>query len=95
LSATDRAAVESAIEDLKKANAGTDIAAINAAMDALTKAQHTAAESLYKQAQATGAGGGTGTGPGGGGSAPGGQASSEGAKGQQGDVIDAEVVDEK
>ena len=51
LSASDRAAVESAIEELKKASAGTDVAAINAAMEALTKAQHTAAESLYKNAQ--------------------------------------------
>ena len=57
LSATDRAAVESAIEELKKATAGTDVAAINQAMDALTKAQHAAAESLYKQTQSAGAGG--------------------------------------
>jgi molecular chaperone DnaK len=91
LSAVDRAAVESAIEDLKKANAGTDVAAISAAMDALTKAQHTAAESLYRQAQASGGkdGGGDQGGPaaGGGASQPSGE--------KQGDVIDAEVVDEK
>jgi molecular chaperone DnaK len=93
LSATDRAAVESAIEDLKKANAGTDVAAINAAMDALTKAQHTAAESLYKQAQASGGGSGGGTGQGGGPSAGGGASQPSGEK--QGEVIDAEVVDEK
>ena len=54
LTASDRAAVESAIEELKKANAGTDVAAINSAMEALNKAQHAAAESLYKQAQAGG-----------------------------------------
>jgi molecular chaperone DnaK len=93
ISATDRAAVESAIEGLKKANAGTDVAAINAAMDALTKAQHTAAESLYKQAQSSGAGGGGGTGQGGGPSAGGGASQPSGEK--QGEVIDAEVVDEK
>ena len=61
LSSTDRAAVESAIEELKKASAGTDVAAINAAMEALNKAQHAAAENLYKNAQAPGwrrAGGG-------------------------------------
>ncbi len=51
LSASDRAAVESAIEELKKASAGTDVAAINAAMEALNKAQHAAAETLYKNAQ--------------------------------------------
>ena len=87
LSATDRAAVESAIEELKKASAGTDVAAINAAMEALTKAQHAAAESLYKQAQAPGGGARAGRRGEGGGQ----QASSE----KQGDVIDAEVVDEK
>jgi molecular chaperone DnaK len=88
LGATDRAAVESAIEELKKANAGTDVAAINQAMDALTKAQHAAAETLYKQSQSAGAAGQQG-----GGSAPDGgeQASTE----KQGEVIDAEVVDEK
>ena len=89
LSSGDRTAVESAIEDLKKANAGTDVAAINAAMEGLNKAQHAAAESLYKNAQSSGAG----TDPGAG--APGGQASSEAAGEKQGDVIDAEVVDEK
>jgi molecular chaperone DnaK len=86
LSATDRAAVESAIEELKKASAGTDVAAINQAMDALTKAQHAAAESLYKQTQAAGGqSGGEAPPPGGG------QTSAE----KEGEVIDAEVVDEK
>jgi molecular chaperone DnaK len=85
LSSSDRAAVESAIEDLKKASAGTDVAAINAAMDALNKAQHAAAESLYKSAQASG--GGTGPSPEGEASQPSGE--------KQGDVIDAEVVDDK
>ena len=56
LTASDRTAVESAIEELKKASAGTDAAAINAAMEALNKAQHAAAESLYKQAQSGGGG---------------------------------------
>jgi molecular chaperone DnaK len=90
LSSTDRAAVESAIEELKKASAGTDVAAINAAMEALNKAQHAAAENLYKNAQAASGGGEQG-----GGAPGGGQASSEGPGEKQGDVIDAEVVDEK
>src|SRR6188474_24860 len=51
LSASDRSSVESAIEEAKKANAGTDVSAISAAMEALNKAQHAAAENLYKQAQ--------------------------------------------
>jgi molecular chaperone DnaK len=90
LAASDRAAVESALEDLKKASAGTDVAAINAAMESLNKAQHAAAESLYKNAQSSG---GAGTDQGGG--TPGEQANSEAAGEKQGDVIDAEVVDEK
>jgi molecular chaperone DnaK len=90
LSASDRSAVESAIEELKKASAGTDVAAINAAMEALNKAQHAAAESLYKNAQA-GSGGGAGADQGGGAA---GQSTSE-AGGKDGDVIDAEVVDDK
>ena len=90
LSGSDRAAVETAIEELKKASAGTDIAAINTAMEGLNKAQHTAAESLYKASQAgsaAGAGGDQGT-------AAGGRPSSD-AGNKEGDVIDAEVVDDK
>jgi molecular chaperone DnaK len=90
LSGSDRAAVESAIEELKKASAGTDVAAISAAMEALNKAQHAAAESLYKTAQAAGGGSEQG-----GGASGGSQPSSEAAGDKQGDVIDAEVVDEK
>ncbi|HET9469029.1 MAG TPA: molecular chaperone DnaK, partial [Vicinamibacterales bacterium] len=90
LSGSDKAAVETAIEDLKKASAGTDVAAITSAMEALNKAQHAAAESLYKQAQSGGGGGERA-----GGAPGGGQASSEAAGEKQGDVIDAEVVDDK
>jgi molecular chaperone DnaK len=91
LSPSDRSAIESAIEELKKASAGTDIAAINQAMDTLTKAQHQAAESLYKQAQAGGAAAGQAGGASG---APGG-AAGQSAGEKPGDVIDAEVVDDK
>jgi len=87
LSGSDRAAVESAIEDLKKASAGTDVAALAQAMDALTKVQHAAAENLYKNAQA---GGGD---QGGGNQADGAASQTSGDK--QDDVIDAEVVDDK
>src|SRR5437870_2372025 len=51
LGAADKQAIEYAMDALKKANAGTDVAAINKAMDQLTEAQHRAAESLYKQTQ--------------------------------------------
>jgi molecular chaperone DnaK len=91
LSAGEKQAIEEAMEAVKKANEGTDAAAIQKALDQLTTAQHKAAESLYKQGGAAGgasgpdAAGGAGAASGGAGSA-----SSE----PKGDVIDAEVVDE-
>jgi molecular chaperone DnaK len=90
LSAAEKQAIEEAMEAVKKANEGTDAAAIQKALDQLTTAQHKAAESLYKQGAA--AGGAAGPDAAGAGAAPGGagSASSE----PQGDVIDAEVVDE-
>ena len=89
LSPSDREAIESAIEQAKKANAGTDVAAITAAMEALNKVQHAAAENLYKQAQTAGGGGGS-AGP-----ASEESKASQSAGEKQGDVIDAEVVDDK
>ena len=94
LSATDRQAIETAIEAARKANEGTDASAIQRALDQLTSAQHKAAESLYRQ-QAAGSAAGS---PGGAGSA-GAEPSGTGASGAKpgsssGDVIDAEVVDE-
>jgi hypothetical protein len=62
-------------------------------MDALNTAQHKAAEAMYRAANAGGgpAGGATGGQPGGGaGTGPSGAAG-----GGQGDVIDAEVVEEE
>jgi len=99
LAASDKAAVETAIEQLKSAISSNDTAAMNRALEQLTQAQHRAAEALYKNAGAT-----AGAGPGG----PGGPGGSEGSAGSagsagsgaagsqaQGDVIDAEVVDEE
>jgi|KBSMisStaDraftv2_1062788.scaffolds.fasta_scaffold01505_7 molecular chaperone DnaK len=88
LSAADKQAIEAAMEAVKKANEGTDAAAVQQALDQLTAAQHKAAESLYKQ-QAPG--GGAGPESSAGGHAPGGSA--PGSR-PEGDVIDAEVVDE-
>jgi molecular chaperone DnaK len=81
----ERQAVESAIEELKKAIEQNDAEAMKSGMQKLTTAQHKVAEALYRQAQTTGAAQGT---PGGGGGA-------EAADGKPGDVIDAEVVDEE
>jgi molecular chaperone DnaK len=90
LGASDKHAIEQAIEAVKQASAGSDAAAITRALDQLTQAQHKAAESLYKQQSA---GPSSGSGPGdAGGAASGGGASGSAKAG--GDVIDAEVVDE-
>src|SRR5215467_2101204 len=94
LGSADKAAIESAIEAVKKAIEGTDAAEIQRALDQLTSAQHKAAESLYRQ-QAPGGGGAGPTGGGDAGGAGGGAAGGSTAGGQStGDVIDAEVVDE-
>ena len=89
----DKRAIEEAMEAVKKANEGTDAAAIQKALDQLTAAQHKAAEALYKQGGAAGAPGGGPGGPGDAAGAGGAGASAESGA-AKGDVIDAEVVDE-
>ena len=91
LAASDKAAVEAAIESLKTAMSNNDTAAMNKAMEQLTQAQHKAAEALYKQAGAGGQGGA----PGGEGSGAGTSEGPAGGSGPQGDVIDAEVVEDE
>jgi molecular chaperone DnaK len=95
LPASDKAAIENAVEGLKSAMSSNDPAAIERAMDLLTQMQHKAAESIYRN---TGAGAGQpgpdgSTGP----EAAAGSPGTGGATGPQGqgDVIDAEVVDDK
>src|SRR5262249_27226419 len=61
LGASDRQAIESAIENLKKAIEGQDAKAIERGLEALTAAQHKAAESLYRQTQGAGAGASSGS----------------------------------
>ena len=95
LSSTDKAAVETAIEQLKSAISSNDSAAMNRAMEQLTQAQHRAAEALYKNAgAAAGSPGSAGSQD----SEGAGSAKAQGAQASeaaQGDVIDAEVVDEE
>jgi molecular chaperone DnaK len=86
LSASDKQAIEAAIEAVKKAGESNDAAAIQRALDQLTSAQHKAAESLYRQTQPGGAPGGGEAGASG--------ADPTGEAGPKSDVIDAEVVDE-
>src|SRR3954466_95936 len=93
LAATDKAPIESAIEDLKKAIEKNDTAEMKRGMEALNTAQHRAAEAMYKNASTAGPGAG----------GPGGQSTGAGPTGAHtsdrasanGDVIDAEVVEEE
>ena len=85
LAASDTQPVEAAIAELKKAIDGGDTTAIKQAMDGLNTAQHKAAETLYKEAQA-GRGTGTAQPP---------PASETSGNGEGGEVIDAEVVEEE
>jgi molecular chaperone DnaK len=88
IGAADRAAIESAMEAVKKAAEGSDTAALERALEQLTSAQHKAAEAMYRQQAQPGGGPDAG--------APGGGASggAGGSAPPKGDVIDAEVVDE-
>jgi molecular chaperone DnaK len=90
ITGADRSAIESAIAELKKAIESNDAAAMNRTMDALTAAQHKAAEALYRQQQQGGPPPGAGADAG-----SGGQAGESQAHGSSGEVIDAEVVDEE
>ena len=88
LPASDKAAVESAITELKNAVSSNDTAAMNRAMEQLTQVQHKAAEALYKQTGTTAS-----AGPESGGAGAGADAAASGAA--PGDVIDAEVVEDE
>jgi len=94
--ASDKTAVQNAVEGLKKAIADNDVEGMSRAMDLLTQMQHKAAESLYKNAGPQGPGGADGSA---GAGSPGAEGSAgaqgSGSQGAQGDVIDAEVVDDK
>jgi molecular chaperone DnaK len=88
--AGDKQAIEAAIADLRKAIDANDAAGMARTMEALTAAQHRAAEAMYRQAGPQGPGeaaGAEGQEP------PGAGASAAGGDG--GDVIDAEVVEEE
>jgi molecular chaperone DnaK len=87
--AADVSRIESSVAALKKALEGDDEAAIRSGMENLQKASHAMAEALYKQPQSGPSAGG----PGGEQAAPGGSAGT-GGRGANGDVIDAEVVDD-
>ena len=87
LPSSDREPIENAIADVKKALESGDNAALTQAMEGLTSAQHKAAEAMYKQASETPPPAEPGPG------ASGGDAAAAGAS--EGEVIDAEVVEDK
>jgi molecular chaperone DnaK len=88
----DRAQIESAIEELKKAIEKGDVVEMKRSMETLNTAQHRAAEAMYKNANAAGAGAPGGGQPGG---AGGGAQAGSTESASNGDVIDAEVVEEE
>jgi len=90
ISADDAKTIEEAIEEAKKAIQAGDSSRITTAVDNLTKASHKLAEVMYKQAGAAG-GPGPGAGPAAGAGAA---AGGDGKAKTDGEVIDAEVVDE-
>jgi len=87
LGPAERGSIESAINDLKSAIESNDTASIKRRMDALNQAQHKAAEAMYRNANAAGAQAGPTPG--------GGEEQASGGGASQGDVIDAEVVEEE
>ncbi|MCL4814547.1 MAG: molecular chaperone DnaK [Vicinamibacteraceae bacterium] len=84
LSSAEKEPVEKAIADLKQALEGGDADAITRGFDALMQAQHKAAEALYRASQTAGAASDS--------ASDAGAAASSAHK--DGDVIDAELVDE-
>ena len=89
LSAEDKSGIEEAIASVKSAMAAGDTDAMTSAMERLTQVQHKAAEAVYKQSGTGGAEGPSGA------EAPGGPQSAPDAGSSEGDVIDAEVVDDQ
>jgi molecular chaperone DnaK len=89
LSAEDKSGIEEAIASVKSAMAAGDTDAMTSAMERLTQVQHKAAEAVYKQSGTGGAEGPSDA------EAPGGPQSAPDAGSSEGDVIDAEVVDDQ
>ena len=86
LSSTEREPLEAGIAEVKKALESGEEASLTQALEQLTAAQHTAAETLYKQAPTGDGGQDASAGPG---------ESSAAADSSEGDVIDAEVVEDE
>jgi len=95
LTADDKAPVEASVKSLKTALEQNDQDAIKKGVEELIKAQHKVAEVLYRSSQAA-PGGDAASGPDGGAEQARGAGASGGGSGAgNGDVIDAEVVEDK
>ena len=85
LTEADKQLLEQAVSDTKKASEGDDVAALVSALESITAAQQKAAEAIYAQSAQEA-------------QDPGGQdagdAEAQSASGSDGEVIDAEVVEE-
>jgi molecular chaperone DnaK len=86
---TEKSDVESALQGLKEAIAGTSVEAIKDATEKLVGVSQSFSQRLYEQASASASAGGAADG----GAAPDGSAGSE-EGGSDDDVVDAEIVDE-
>jgi molecular chaperone DnaK len=84
VSADDKQAIDSALNDLKEALKGEDIGRINQTREALTQVSHKLAEAMYRASQAT---------PGGPAEPSEGGRSDGQASGADGEVVDAEYKD--
>ena len=91
ISEGDAKNIETALEEAKKAIQEGDVSKITSAVEQLTQASHKLAEAMYKQTGPAQAAAGAAPGADGGSSAP---AGADGKAKSDGDVIDAEVVDE-
>ncbi len=98
ISAGDKTKIESAVAGVKEALKGSDVAAVKAASEKLNEVWQSVSAELYKAAaekakasKAESANAGAGAGPGNDGNASG----NGKASGEEGPIIDAEVVDEK
>jgi len=95
ISEADRAKIDTAVNEVKEALKGTDTAAIKSASEKLNEAWQAVSAELYKAAAAKAQAGKSAPG---GGPGPGPEADAgpqDGAKKDEGPIIDAEVVDEK
>ncbi|MCB9477200.1 MAG: molecular chaperone DnaK [Deltaproteobacteria bacterium] len=91
IEAADKAEIEKAVADVRKALEGEDVEAIRSGLKELEQASHKLAEAMYKKAGAEGAAPPPGADAGG---AAGPGAGAHAASGGGDDVIDAEIVDE-